>query len=103
MSSIKIRTKRQADTTQIRTLIAHPMETGLNSDSKTKKTIAAHFIQQLTVRHNDTIIVTTDLASGISRNPYFSFEMKGGEPGDKITIQWTDNQGNSDSQDTLIQ
>lgn len=102
MSSIKIRTKRQSGNTQIRTLIAHPMETGLNTDNETKKTIAAHFIQQLTVLHNDEIILTTDMASGISKNPYFSFEMKGGEPGDKITIQWTDNQGNSDSQDTHI-
>lgn len=102
MSSIKIRTKRQQGTTQIRTLIAHPMETGLNTDKQNQKTIAAHFIQTLTVRHNDKIILTTDMGSGISRNPYFSFEMKGGEPGDKITIQWSDNQGNRDSQDALI-
>ncbi len=101
MSSIKIRTKRFDDITQIRTLIAHPMETGRNKDEQ-GKLIPAHFIQELTVKHNDNIIASSIMGAGISKNPYFSFKFKGGKPGDIINISWQDNLGQSDSQDKIL-
>lgn len=102
MSSIKIRTKRMDGKTQIRTLIAHPMEHGRNRDKTTNELIPAHFIQELEVRHNDNIIITSSMAGSIAKDPYFAFMLKGGEPGDKISISWKDNQGNSDTQDHRI-
>lgn len=102
MSSIKIRTKRKKETTQIRTLIAHPMETGLRINKDTGEKIPAHFIQELTVKHNDKIITSCIMGSGISKDPYFAFLLNGGEPGDRITISWVDNLGNSDSEESLI-
>ncbi|MDZ4154272.1 thiosulfate oxidation carrier complex protein SoxZ, partial [Methylicorpusculum sp.] len=41
MSSIKIRSKRKDGKTEIRTLIAHPMEHGRNRDPVTKELIPA--------------------------------------------------------------
>ena len=102
MSSIKIRTKRKKGTTQIRTLIAHPMETGLRKDKDTGEMIPAHFIQELTVKHNDKIIASCVLGSGISKDPYFAFLINGGEPGDRITISWSDNLGNLESEENII-
>ncbi|MGR9071974.1 MAG: thiosulfate oxidation carrier complex protein SoxZ [Gammaproteobacteria bacterium] len=102
MSSIKIRTKRIAGITQIRTLIAHPMETGLRKDKKTGDAIPAHFIQELTVVHNGKIIVNSVMGSGVSKDPYFAFQLKGGEPGDKIIIVWKDNLGNTDTAESTI-
>ncbi len=101
MSSIKIRTKQFEEITQIRTLIAHPMETGRNKDEQ-GNLIPAHFIQELTVKHNDKVIASSVMGAGISKNPYFAFKFKGGKAGDKINISWQDNLGQSDSQDKIL-
>lgn len=101
MSSIKIRTKQFADITQIRTLISHPMETGRKKDEQ-GNLIPTHFIQELTVKHNDKVIASSIMGAGISRNPYFAFKFKAGKAGDKITISWLDNLGQSDSQDKIL-
>lgn len=102
MSSIKIRTKRQNDATQIRTLITHPMETGRNRNQDTGDYIPEHFIQELTVKHNDKIVISSTMGAGISKNPFFSFLLNGGESGDKISIDWVDNLGNQDSAETTL-
>lgn len=102
MSSIKIRTKLHDGKTEIRTLISHPMETGRNRAPETGEFIAAHFIQALIVKHNGEIVIASDLGVGISKNPFFSFQLDGGAVGDKIEIQWTDNLGNQDIAETLI-
>lgn len=102
MSSIKIRTKRMDGNTQIRMLIDHPMEHGRNRDAKTDALIPAHFIQELTVKHNKNVIITGSTGANISKDPFFAFTLKGGDIGDKITISWVDNLGNKDSQDHII-
>ena len=102
MSSIKIRTKRNNGVTQIRTLITHPMETGRNRDQDTGEYIPEHFIQELTVKYNQEIIISSTMAAGISKNPFFSFLLNGGAPGDTISIQWIDNLGNQDSAESII-
>ncbi|MDO9048980.1 MAG: thiosulfate oxidation carrier complex protein SoxZ [Methylobacter sp.] len=38
----------------------------------------------------------------MSKDPYFAFTLKGGNPGDKITISWVDNLGNEDAQEHII-
>jgi sulfur-oxidizing protein SoxZ len=101
MSSIKIRTKRLNDTTQIRTLITHPMDNGRHKD-KQGKLIPAHHIQQLWVKHNDELITTCEMGGSISKNPYFDFLLNGGLKGDKITISWVDNLGHKDSKTHTI-
>lgn len=102
MSSIKIRTKRKDGKTQIRMLIAHPMEHGRNRDAKTNTLIPAHFIQELTVKLNKNIIITAKTGANISKDPFFAFILKGGNDGDKITISWVDNLGNKDTQAHII-
>ncbi len=103
MSSIKIRMKQQDGNTQIRVLISHPMETGRNKDLKSGKLIPAHFIQELTVKHNDKVVVSGNIGAGVSKDPYFAFMLKGGKVGDKVTISWRDNLGNMDNEEKLIE
>lgn len=102
MASIKIRTKRLDGKTQIRVLISHPMENGRNRDKQTGELIPAHFIRELTIKHNDNYIVSGALGGSISKDPYFSFVLNGGAEQDKITVAWEDNLGNSESMDALI-
>ncbi len=101
MSSIKIRTKRLEDNTQIRTLITHPMENGRNKDEQ-GQVIPAHHIEELWVEHNQQKIISCNLSGSISKNPYFDFLLKGGEAGDQIIISWRDNLGETDSKEHFI-
>ncbi len=102
MSSIKIRTKRLEGKTQIRILITHPMEHGRNRDKITNQLIPAHYIQTLTITHNQKTIATCDTGTSISKDPYFAFMLKDGKAGDKITVAWTDNLDNKDYLEHIV-
>jgi sulfur-oxidizing protein SoxZ len=103
MSSIKIRLKRIEDSTLVRLLINHPMETGRRIDLETGELIPAHFINKLIVTHQDRVIASCALGPGVSKDPYFSFRFKNGNPGDFVTVTWTDNLGYSDRDSARVQ
>lgn len=100
--SIKLRAKAKDDVVEVKTLISHPMETGLRKDKKTGKAIPAHFIQEVVAEYNDKKVLTAHWGGGVSKNPYLAFKFKGGEKGDTVTISWTDNKGESDSAEVKI-
>ena len=101
-ASIKIRAKAKGGVTTVKSLMNHPMETGLRKDKKTGNKIPAHFIQELVAEHNGKTVMTAYWGTAISKNPYLSFRFAGGNKGDKIKISWMDNQGQSDSQEATI-
>jgi sulfur-oxidizing protein SoxZ len=100
--SIKVRANVAGDTTTVKCLVSHPMETGLRKDRKTGNIIPAHFIQEVTAQHNGSTVMTALWGPGISKNPYLSFKFKGAKSGDTLTIAWVDNKGESDSTETAI-
>lgn len=92
----KIRTKTRDGVTDVLVLVDHPMETGLRSDPKDKsKKVPAHYIQKLTFSVNGKEVVSTDLGPAVSKDPLIGIKLKDAKPGDKIKINWSDNQGNS--------
>lgn len=99
---IKIRAKLKNGVTTVKTLMSHPMETGLRKDKKTGKLIPAHFIQEVTCKHNGATALTANWGGAISKNPYLSFKMNGGASGDTVSVSWVDNKGGSDSAETKI-
>jgi sulfur-oxidizing protein SoxZ len=78
------------------------METGTRKDKKTGEKIPAHFIQEVVCKHGDKTVMTAQWGAAISKNPYLSFKFKGGNAGDKVSLSWTDNKGNSDSSEASI-
>ncbi len=102
MASIKIRAKAIGGITTVKTLMSHPMETGLRKDSKTGKKIPSHHISEVTAEHNGNVVLTANWGGGISKNPYPSFKSKRRAAGDKIKISWADNMGKSDSAEAAI-
>ena len=80
--------------TDVRVLMTHPMETGQRKDSE-GKLVPMHFIQNLTVKVNGKPVIEAQTSQAISRNPVFSFRLKGGTKGDKIEVSWLDNHGES--------
>jgi sulfur-oxidizing protein SoxZ len=73
------------------------METGLRKDKKTGEPIPAHFIQEVTAKWKDQVVMTALWSGGVSKNPYLSFKFNGGEAGDTIEISWVDNKGESET------
>lgn len=100
--TIKIRATVNGDTCTVKSLIKHPMETGQRKDKKTGQIIPAHFIQEVNCDHNGKNVLNADWGVAISKNPYLSFEFTGAKPGDKVTLSWKDNKGESDSITTAI-
>src|SRR5919205_420241 len=80
--------------TEVRVLMTHPMETGQRKDAE-GKLVPMHFIQNLTVKVNGTVVVDAQISQAVSRNPVFSFRLKGGAKGDKIEVEalWKKRQG----------
>jgi sulfur-oxidizing protein SoxZ len=95
--SIKIRAKASGGEVTVKALMTHEMETGLRKDKKTGKNVPAHFIQEVIAKAGDKVVMSALWSGGISKNPYLSFKYPGNK-GDSLTISWTDNMGQSDSE-----
>ncbi len=95
--NIKIRAKNSNGVTTVKSLMSHEMETGLRKDKKTGEPIPAHFIQEVTAKWKDEVVMTALWSGGVSKNPYLSFKFNGGEKGDTVEITWVDNQGQTES------
>jgi sulfur-oxidizing protein SoxZ len=87
--------------TDIRVLMTHPMETGQRKDPD-GKLVPLHFIQNITVKVNGKTVVDSQISQAVSRNPVFSFRVKGGAKGDKVEVSWLDNKGDTNSTDAVV-
>ncbi len=101
-STIRVRAIANGDTTEVQTLIQHPMDSGFVKDAK-GQVIPAHFIQQLTFEHNGRRVFIADWGPAVAKDPYVKFAFKGAKKGDELKISWVDNKGASDSTTTKIQ
>ena len=98
---MKMRATAQNGVTEIRVLMAHPMETGQRKGPD-GKLVPMHFIQNVTVRLNGKTVVEGQISQAVSRNPVFSFRVKGGNKGDKVEVSWVDNKGDSNKTETTV-
>ena len=98
---MKMRATLAGGFTDIRVLMTHPMETGLRKDPD-GKLVPMHFIQSVLVKVNGKTVVDCQTSQAVSRNPVFSFRLKGGAKGDKIEVSWLDNRGETNKTETAI-
>ena len=56
----------------------------------------AHFISNVTVSHNGKPVLTAEWGPAVAKNPYLQFKFKGGKKGEKITVTWVDNKGETE-------
>jgi sulfur-oxidizing protein SoxZ len=90
-----------ASYTDIRVLMTHPMETGQRKDAE-GKVVPLHFIQNVTVKLNGRTVIEGQVSQAISRNPVFSFRLKGGAKGDRIEVSWLDNKGETNKTEAAV-
>jgi len=98
---MKMRATVNGGVTDIRVLMTHPMETGQRKDQD-GKIVPVHFIQNITVKLNGKTVVDSQISQAISRNPVFTFRIKGGSKGDKIEVSWLDNRGDTNSTEAAV-
>jgi sulfur-oxidizing protein SoxZ len=99
---MRIRATMAGDVADVKVLMNHPMETGQRKDAKTGQLVPAHFIQEVKATLNGAPVLTADLGSGVSKNPYLGFKVKGAKAGDKIAVSWTDNKGDKNTAEAAI-
>jgi sulfur-oxidizing protein SoxZ len=98
---MKIRATLKGDIAEVRVLMVHPMETGQRKDVS-GNLVPVHFIQEVQVRVNGRLALEGQISQGVSRNPVFSFRLKGVKAGDKLEIAWLDNRGERSQAETAI-
>ena len=98
---MKIRAGLKGDVADVRVLMNHPMETGQRKDSS-GNVIPLHFIQEIAVKLNGKTVIEAQVSQAVSRNPVFSFRVKGAKAGDRLEISWLDNKGDKNSTETAL-
>jgi sulfur-oxidizing protein SoxZ len=98
---MKIRATTLGDSTEVKVLMSHEMETGQRKDAQ-GQTIPAWFIQNVSVTWNGRTVLSAQWGTAVSKNPFLSFKFKGGAKGDRIAISWMDNRGDKRSDETVI-
>ena len=98
---MRIRASMTADKVEVKVLMSHEMETGLRKDQD-GKLVPMHFIQSVIVKVNGKTLIDSQTSQAVSRNPVFSFRLKGGARGDKIEVSWVDNQGETNSTEAAV-
>ena len=98
---MKMRAKLKGETTEVKVIISHPMETGHKKDDF-GVLIPAHFIQLVTATLNEKPVLEMQWGTGISKNPYLTFYLKDAKLNDKIVVTWHDNLGKTGVGDILV-
>jgi sulfur-oxidizing protein SoxZ len=98
---MRIRATMQGDRVLVRVLMSHEMETGQRKDSA-GNVVPAHFIQSVAATHNGRNVLQAEWGPAVSKNPYLQFQFTGGKPGDKVQLTWTDNKGDTRTDEVVI-
>jgi len=98
---MKIRANLVGDSTEVKVLMMHEMETGQRKDAQ-GKTIPAWFIETVTATWNGKTVLSAQWGPAVAKNPFVAFKFKGGAKGDKIQIAWVDTRGEKRTDEVTI-
>jgi sulfur-oxidizing protein SoxZ len=82
---------KKGEVIEIKTLIAHVMETGLRKDQE-GKIIPRKIINKFTAAFNGKPVFSVDIEPAVAANPYMQFTAKVEESG-TFRFTWTDDDG----------
>ena len=96
----RIRANVVGDSTEVKVLMNHEMETGQRKDAQ-GKVIPAWFIQDVTATWNGKTVLSAQWGPAVAKNPFLSFKFKGAK-GDKVQITWVDNKGDKRTDEAVV-
>ena len=97
----RIKTEKTDNGIRVTCLIKHPMETGNRLGSDGAK-IPIHYIKYVKYSVNGEYAGTLNLGPGVSADPYLSLDIAGAASGDKVSLEWEDNKGESETVETTV-
>lgn len=86
------RTARAGEVVEIRTLLEHPMETGLRQEGG--RTVPRDMLSRLLVRVNGEVALQAEFRNGSAANPFHVFFLRV-ERTSELDFTWTDEAGRS--------
>jgi sulfur-oxidizing protein SoxZ len=98
---MKIRARAETGVVEVKVLISHEMETGRRKNPA-GETVPAHFIQHVRAICQSREVLSAQWGPAVAANPYLAFKFKGAAKGDKVILTWTDNSGDTRSDETVI-
>ncbi|MHA7600849.1 thiosulfate oxidation carrier complex protein SoxZ [Alicycliphilus sp. T452] len=98
---MRIRAQASGGNATVRVLMAHEMETGQRKDAA-GKTIPAWYIQEVTASLNGKPVLTAEWGPAVSKNPFMQFTLKGAKAGDKVSVSWKDNRGDTRTDEATV-
>ena len=98
---MRIRAQASGDKAVVRVLMSHEMETGQRRDAAGKLVPAWH-IQDVEAKHNGKTVLTAEWGPAVSKNPFLQFTVKVAKAGDKISVSWKDNKGDSRTDEATV-
>lgn len=98
---MRIRAQVSGTNSTVRVLMSHEMESGQRKDAS-GKTVPAWFIQEVTATHNGKTVMTAQWGPSVSKNPFMQFIVKNAKAGEKITVTWKDNKGDTRTDEATI-
>ena len=98
---MRIRAQVAGDKATVRVLMAHEMESGQRKDAA-GKLIPAWYIQEVTSTLNGKPVLNVEWGPAVSKNPFLQFVIKGAKAGDKISVSWKDNRGDTRTDEATV-
>jgi len=98
---MRIRAQASGDKATVRVLMSHEMETGQRKDAA-GKAIPAWYIQEVTARLNGTPVLSAQWGPAVAKNPFLQFSVKGAKAGDKVSLSWVDNRGETRTDEATV-
>lgn len=93
-------TARKGEVVEVRTLIAHPMETGYRAGAD-GRTLPRDIIRRFACRYNGELVFSADLHPAISANPYLAFHVVANASG-TLSFTWEGDNGFAQSESAAI-
>jgi sulfur-oxidizing protein SoxZ len=98
---MRIRAQASGGNAVVRVLMAHEMETGQRKDAA-GKVIPAWHIAEVNGSLNGKPVFSAEFGPGVSKNPLMQFTVKGAKAGDKISVSWKDNKGDTRTDEATV-
>ena len=98
---MRIRAQAQGPNAVVRVLMSHEMETGQRKDAA-GKVIPAWHITEVSASLNGKPVFSAEWGPAVSKNPFLQFTLKGAKAGDKVSVTWKDNRGDTRTDEATI-
>jgi len=82
---------RRGEVIEVRTLIAHPMETGYRNGADGQR-LPRDILRRLSCRYNGELVFSAELFPAIAANPYLAFHLLATESG-TLAFTWEGDHG----------